>query len=457
VLRQRLVRALLVGTAIVVAACPQAITDSGYVLSVSPAAANLFVQDSVRLTATLVDRDGAAVSAPLAWSVDNPAVAQVDSTGMVRAVGAGTASVQVSARGEVATAALAVSVDSGQTLTITPASANLYVAGSEQLTAVVKDRNGGTVAATPQWASNNAAVATVDANGLVRGVGTGSATISATAKGLVALAAVTVATAGSSVGLVGAGDIASCSSNGDEATASLLDGISGTVFTAGDNAYENGTADEYANCYNPSWGRHKGRTHPASGNHDYNTSGASGYYGYFGSAAGDPSKGYYSYTLGAWHIVVLNSNIAMNAGSPQESWLRGDLAAHPVKCTLAVLHQPRFSSGPHGSSPAVQPLWEALYAAGADVAVVGHDHLYERFAPQTPSGQLDAARGIREFVVGTGGAPLYPFAISAPNSQVKNNTTYGVLKLNLYSDHYDWQFVPIAGSSFTDSGSGACH
>jgi hypothetical protein len=185
--------------------------------------------------------------------------------------------------------------------------------------------------------------------------------------------------------LVGAGDIAVYGSPGDEATAALLDGIAGTVVTLGDNVYADGTPSEFANCYDPSWGRHKGRTKPAVGNHEYHTPGAAGYFGYFGPAAGDPSKGYYSYNLGAWHIVVLNSNCTYvggcHAGSPQERWLRADLAAHPTTCTLAYWHHSRFSSGYQGSTAAVQSLWQALYAFGADIVLAGHDHSYERFAP----------------------------------------------------------------------------
>jgi hypothetical protein len=447
----------MVVVVVILAACPRSITDAGFALTVAPAAANLFVDDSVRFRATLVDRNGAAVATPMSWSVDNPGVATVDSLGMVRGVASGSATIRVSARGEIASAALVVVVDSGQTLNVAPNAANLTVASTQQFAATLKDRHGRVLSASPQWESNNTAVATVDANGLVRAVAGGSATIQANVRNLVAAAAITVTPQSAAVVLVGAGDIASCTSNDDEATAKLLDGIDGTVFTAGDNAYENGTATEFTTCYGPTWGRHKSRTHPTIGNHEYNTPGASGYFGYFGSAAGDPSKGYYSYDLGAWHVVVLNSNLVMTAGSPEEAWLRADLAAHQVRCTLAMWHHPRFSSGHHGSSTAPQPLWQALYDAGADLVVSGHDHTYERFAPQTPAGQVDLSRGIREFVVGTGGAGLYLFEHPAPNSEVKNNQTHGVLRLTLYADHYDWKFIPVAGSSFTDSGSASCH
>jgi hypothetical protein len=198
--------------------------------------------------------------------------------------------------------------------------------------------------------------------------------------------------------LVGAGDIASCSSSGDEATANLLDGISGTVITLGDNAYENGSAAEFANCYESSWGRHKARTMPAVGNHEYQTPGASGYFGYFGAAAGDADKGYYSYDRGQWHIISLNSmceNVGgCGATSPMLTWLKNDLAANPTSCTLTYFHHPLFNSGAeHGNDPKMKPNWDALYAAGAEVVLSGHEHVYERFAPQTPAGAADPRRG----------------------------------------------------------------
>lgn len=262
--------------------------------------------------------------------------------------------------------------------------------------------------------------------------------------------------------LVGAGDIASCVSEGDEATATLLDAIEGIVVTLGDHAYEAGTPVEFAACYDPSWGRHKARTRPTPGNHDYLTPGASGYFDYFGAAAGDPGKGYYSYDLGSWHIIVLNSNCAEIGGcdrdSPQERWLHADLAAHMRTCTLAYWHHPRFSSGPHGSEAGLEALWQALYEHGADVVLGGHDHVYERFGPQKPNGEPDLARGLRQFVVGTGGASHHKFAGPAlANSEVLNDDTFGVLKLILRPASYEWQFIPVAGRTFTDSGTGRCH
>jgi hypothetical protein len=254
---------------------------------------------------------------------------------------------------------------------------------------------------------------------------------------------------------VGAGDIASCLYDTDEATAKLLDNIPGTVFTLGDNAYRYGTPADFKHCYAPTWGRHKSRTRPAPGNHDYNTAGAAGYFDYFGAAAGDRSMGYYSYDLGTWHLIALNSEIDQSAGSAQEQWLRADLAAHPNFCTLAYWHKPHFSSGDHGYNPDSQALWQALYEAGADVILNGHDHDYERFAPQNPNGQADP-QGIREFVVGTGGNSLEPLTKIQPNSEVRNDSTYGVLKLTLHATSYDWQFVPIAGQTFTDAGTADC-
>jgi hypothetical protein len=265
-----------------------------------------------------------------------------------------------------------------------------------------------------------------------------------------------VGTSGSTVVLVGAGDIANGNS-GAEATARLLDNIPGTVFNAGDNAYPDGTAANYAQYYEPTWGRHKARTRPTPGNHEYHTAGAPDYYAYFGASAGPAGQGYYSYNIGEWHIISLNSNVAMNAGSAQEQWLRADLAANSKDGIVAYWHHPRFSSGTHGSSTAPQPLWQALYEAGAEIVVVGHDHNYQRFAPQTPSGQADPARGIREFVVGTGGAGHYVFGTPIANTEAYNTDTDGVLKLTLGPGTYSWQFIPVAGMTYTDSGSGVCH
>src|SRR5256884_1338430 len=262
------------------------------------------------------------------------------------------------------------------------------------------------------------------------------------------------------VTLVGAGTIAKCGQVGAAAPANLLDAIPGTVFAAGDNAYDNGTPTQYATCYGLTWGRHKARTQPAPGDLDYKTANASGYFGYFGAAAGNPKQGYYSYDLGAWHIVVLNTGssslVPFTATSAQVQWLKADLAAHPARCTLAYWHNPLFDSK-DAPNTAVRPLWDPLYAAGADVLVNAHYAFYERFAPQTPAGVADPAQGIREFIVGTGGAEVMSFGTIRANSQVRNSGTFGVLRLTLDDARYSWQFVPVAGKTFSDSGSTSCH
>jgi acid phosphatase type 7 len=263
---------------------------------------------------------------------------------------------------------------------------------------------------------------------------------------------------------VGAGDIASCDDlAGAEATAKLIENIPGTVFAVGDLAYPDGSDEQFAKCYAPTWGRFKDRTRPAPGNHEYHKGAASGYTRYFGTQAGDPGKAYYSFDLGTWHIISLNSECedigGCRAESPEGRWLQQDLAQHPAKCTLAYFHKPLFSSGAaHGNDPEVQPIWQILYAANADVVINGHDHHYERFAPQDPQGKADPQRGIREFVVGTGGKNSHrKLASPKPNSEIAQADTFGVLKLTLHASSYDWEFVPEAGKTFHDSGSGLCH
>ena len=283
--------------------------------------------------------------------------------------------------------------------------------------------------------------------------------------------------------LVGAGDIARCYEPDDptsitppeltaaESTATLLDSIPGTVIAIGDNAYEFGSPADYALCYEPTWGRHKERTRPAAGNHEYLTPGAAGYFGYFGPQAAPP-LGYYSYDLGGWHVIVLNSTPQWALCQPapaspaqgracagdvaQREWLAADLAAHRRRCTVAYFHHPRYSSGLHGSQYEMQQFWDLLYAAGVDVVISAHDHLYERFAPQDADGRLDARRGIRQVTVGTGGAALYPFTTVLPNSEVRDNTRHGVLALRLGARRYQWRFIAVGGA-IIDSGRGACH
>ena len=255
-----------------------------------------------------------------------------------------------------------------------------------------------------------------------------------------------------SVVMVGAGDIASCYYNSDEATAKLLDKISGAVFTTGDLAYLDGTYSEFTKCYHPTWGRHKNRTRPVPGNHEYNTSGAAGYFRYFSN-----TRSYYAYNLGNWRIYALNSEIDVSATSPQVKWLKQDLAANPKLCVLAYWHRPRWSSGKHhGSDPKYQALWATLYNAGAELVLNGHEHNYERFKQMNGSG-VAVPKGLREIIVGTGGAPLSGFDAIRATSEARNANTHGVLKLVLNASSYTWRFIPVAGKTFTDSGTTNCH
>jgi hypothetical protein len=267
--------------------------------------------------------------------------------------------------------------------------------------------------------------------------------------------------------LVGAGDIASCKDpEGARATAKLIEQIPGTVFAAGDLAYEKGSAEEFKNCYGPAWGRFKERTRPALGNHEYVDPTASGYFQYWGAQAGPAGKGFYSYNLGAWHIVVLNTNCdaqglgGCGEGSPQDTWLKEDLAKYPNACILAYGHHALFSSGVfkrHAVHPELKELWEDLYAAHADLVLAGHEHSYERFAPQDPEGNADPVHGIREIVAGTGGRNLDLLGFATPNSEIREWNTFGVLKLTLSPGKYTWEFIPEEGKPFRDSGSGVCH
>lgn len=241
----------------------------------------------------------------------------------------------------------------------------------------------------------------------------------------------------------------------------MLDGLDGTILALGDLAYESGTTEQFAACYDPSWGRHRSRTWPVPGNHEYETAGAAPYFAYFGAAAGVPGQGWYSIDLGAWHLIGLNSNCEEIGGcdldSPQADWLRADLAANNAACTLAYWHHPRWSSGDeHGSDPRTDALWRILAVAGADLVLTGHDHVYERFVPMDAEG-VAATDGMVEFVVGTGGRSLYRFKTTLPTSATHDNTTFGVLQLTLRPDAYDWEFVAATGTRFADSGSADCH
>jgi hypothetical protein len=248
--------------------------------------------------------------------------------------------------------------------------------------------------------------------------------------------------------IVGAGDIAGCSYDEDEQTASLIDAIPGVVITTGDNVYNSGTDSEFANCYTPTWGRHKTRTYPVPGNHDYNTPGADGYYNYFGDKAGERGKGYYSYNVGNWHVVALNSNcsdVGCADGSLQVQWLEQDLAAHKNYCTLAYFHHPRYNSAKHGNNIEVLDFWKKLYAGNVDVVLNGHAHSYERFSLQDPFSLENTQDGIQQFVIGTGGKSLYAFDDIKPQSQVRINDTHGVFHLELMQDKYAWNFISTSG------------
>jgi acid phosphatase type 7 len=267
--------------------------------------------------------------------------------------------------------------------------------------------------------------------------------------------------------LVGAGDIAGCKAlEGARATAQLIEQIPGTVFAAGDLAYDNGNAADFRDCYRPTWGRFKDRTNPVPGNHEYGTPDAEAYFQYWGAQAGPVGKGFYSFNLGVWHIVALNTNCdapslgGCGSGSPEETWLRRDLSEHPNACIVAFGHHALFSSGlfkRHAVHPELKQLWQDLYAAHADLMLAGHEHSYERFAAQDPDGHADPERGIREIVVGTGGRSHDPLGFATPNSEVRDTDTFGVLKLSLSPHSYTWEFIPEPGKTFRDSGVGICH
>lgn len=274
-----------------------------------------------------------------------------------------------------------------------------------------------------------------------------------------------------SVTLIGAGDIAdgfNLNLANSLATAALLNQYPNAyVFADGDLAYNYGTDGDFMRSYDPTWGRARARTIPVIGNHEYLTPSPAGYFSYFGAAAGDPGKGYYSLNLGAWHVIVLNSECSYvtggcGVGSPQETWLRNDLAADSAACTLAFWHEPLYTSAAPGQgvvpATSTQTFWIDLYNFGhTEMIINGHAHNYERFAPQTPYGGSDPAKGIIEFIVGTGGESHMSFGAIQPNSLVQNSTAYGVLVLTLNPTSFSWQFVPVAGSTFSDSGAQACH
>ena len=271
-------------------------------------------------------------------------------------------------------------------------------------------------------------------------------------------AAVATAQAPKDVVLVGAGDIVACGGGGAFQTAALLAANPGTVFTLGDNAYPTGSSADFS-CFDQSWGHFKAGMLPVVGNHEYQTPGAAGYFTYFGAAAAPP-YGYYAVNEGSWRIYVLNSEcsfVSCAADSPQLAWLRAELAADDHECVLAMWHEPRFSTGPHEDLADVGPFWDALYAAGAELILNGHDHVYERYLPMDPDENVDPTHGMIEIVAGTGGIGGVTFATTDANLVVGNDQTFGILKLTLRAHDFDWQFIPVAGKTFTDSGSASCH
>lgn len=255
--------------------------------------------------------------------------------------------------------------------------------------------------------------------------------------------------------VLAAGDIGVCGSAGPAVTAKLLDQLEGTILALGDLAYKSGSPAQFLNCYDPTWGRHKQRTRPVPGNHDYWTEKAAGYFEYWGARAGPPELGYYSFDLGDWHLIAINSILSGDAYFEQNRWLTEDLRRTRKRCILAYWHHPVFSSGKHGDDPHMLPVFEVLHDAGASIVLSGHDHIYERFSPQTPEGEVDERRGIRAFVAGTGGANLYDFDNPNPNSQFRYNSDWGLLRLHLEPGSYSWEFV-IAGGQVIDSGRSSC-
>lgn len=258
--------------------------------------------------------------------------------------------------------------------------------------------------------------------------------------------------------LVGAGDIADCGSDGAARTAAMLDSIRGTIFIAGDVAYvSKENPHPFVTCFDPAWGRHRARIRPSVGNHEYSAEGPAAYFDYFGAQAGPRPGGYYSYDLGTWHVIALNTNIAADAGSPQHAWLRSDLDAHLGRCTIAYMHHPRFSSGSHAERDKLIPLWRTFERYGVSVVIAGHDHVYERFAPLDTNGVADSVNGVRQFVVGTGGAHRSHIDSVMAGSEVHSTDTFGLIRFSLLKDRYRWDFLPVKKHGFTDAGEAACH
>ncbi len=251
------------------------------------------------------------------------------------------------------------------------------------------------------------------------------------------------------------GDSRTGCNSGAAATANLLSRYpSSTLLLFNGDATDTGASSEFTTCFDTTFGKYKAQLRPVPGNHEYGTSGASGYFGYYGAQAHSP--GYYSFNVGTWHVVALNSEIDISGTSSQMTWLKNDLAANRTQCTIAYWHEPRWSSGNHGNNTFVAAVWQTLYDNNVDLVFNGHDHDYERFAPQNPAGAADSARGIREFVIGTAGAPPYSFSTIRANSQVRMTGSYGVVQFTLHPTSYEWKWIGATGS-FADAGTTACH
>jgi len=428
-------------------------------VAVTPQSSALLVDDTIRLSAEARDSNGQPLAdRTISWSSSEPDIASVDEAGTVVAMSTGQTAIGATSEGITGTALVTVAYAPVATVLIAPSDTALEAGAFLKFSAELRDARGRTLEDRDIiWTSTNPAVAAVSQMGLLQAVEPGATTVTAQAEGVAGIAAVTVVHA--PVTLVGAGDIADCETPWDEATADLLDTIEGTVFTLGDNVYEDGTEQEYSDCYHPGWGRHRARTYPAVGNHEYHTPGATPHFSYFGARAGDPERGYYSYEAGAWKVIVLNSNaarVAVAAGSSQEQWLRAELAASDHKCTLAYWHHPRFSSGVYGDDDRFDAFWQALYEYQVELVLVGHEHHYERMARLDPAGDPDPENGIRQIIAGTGGRYLRPTGVARPGSEIRDSGTHGVLRLTLRHDSYEWTFLPIAGQAFSDAGSDVC-
>jgi acid phosphatase type 7 len=423
----------------------------------SPDRGTLRIGATLQLEVTLKDENGNSVDGrEVSWTTDHPEVATVSASGLVKAVRVGQVMVTAKSEGKEGRSTITVE-EAVARVVVTPASRRLVLGEVFRFSASPRAADGDALSGREvEWSSDRPNIATVSKDGRVTALAEGTAQIEASSEGVDGHARVDVwQPTDQPVVFVGAGDIATCAGQGDEQTARLLDRIAGVVFVAGDNAYPDGTEAEYANCYDPTWGRHKSRTRPVPGNREYLTPNASGYFNYFGSAAGNPATGYYSYDLGAWHVLALNTQFTGKEGSPQAEWVKADLAAHPKKCTLAIWHVPLF--GPDSASARMRPVFDLLHKAGAELVINGHEHSYQRFAPQTAFGVADPERGVREFVVGTGGKGVGASDKVLPNREVAYGGGFGVLELKLYQESYSWEFISVAGKTFSDSGSATCH